>query len=53
MRQYEHLHRRLLKVLRADDGDNVRIYQLCWACVRTIEIIGVGEIEQMPDVYVV
>ncbi len=31
--QFEKLRRRLLKLLRPDEGDNVRIYQLCANCV--------------------
>jgi CRISPR-associated protein Cas2 len=51
--QYTQLRRRLAKLLRADDGDNVRIYQLCAGCVRTIEIIGTGKIEHTPAMYIV
>lgn len=51
--QFTQLRRRLDKLLKPDEGDNVRIYQLCASCVRTVEIIGEGKLEETPDVFIV
>ncbi|WP_029214729.1 CRISPR-associated endonuclease Cas2 [Kallotenue papyrolyticum] len=50
--QYRRLRRRLQQLLRPDEGDNVRIYRLCASCVSVIEIIGDGEVESTPDLYI-
>lgn len=49
--QYRRLRQRLGRLLRPDEGDNVRIYRLCASCVAAIEIIGDGEVESTPDLY--
>jgi len=51
--QYMQLRRRLDKILQSEEEDNVRIYRLCGACIATVEIIGTGDIERTPDVYIV
>jgi CRISPR-associated protein Cas2 len=51
--QYARLRRRLGRLLVPEDGDSVRIYQLCAACVERVEIIGAGTIERTPDVWII
>ncbi len=52
--QYGKVQHKINKALRPDDGDNVRIYRLCAACIKTIEIIGSGPaVETSPDIYVI
>ena len=51
--QYAQLAQRLNRILRPAEGDNVRIYQLCAGCVKTVTLVGTGELETTPDVYIV
>ncbi len=51
--QFTQLRRRLGKLLKPDEGDNVRIYRLCAACVGEVEIIGTGSLESTPIVFIV
>jgi CRISPR-associated protein Cas2 len=52
--QYAILQQRLNAVLHPDDGDNVRTYRLCAACITTITSIGSGPaVETSPDIYVI
>lgn len=51
--QYTHLEHRLKNMLRPIEGDTVRIYRLCAGCIKMITLVGTGEIETTPDVYIV
>ncbi len=51
--QFAKLHLRIHKLMVPDAGDSVRIYRLCADCVTRVEIIGSGEIESTPDVFIV
>lgn len=51
--QYGILKRKMCKLIVPDEGDSLRIYRLCAACVRTIELVGQGPpVETSVDVYV-
>ncbi|EFO79694.1 CRISPR-associated Cas2 family protein [Oscillochloris trichoides DG-6] len=53
-KQINQLNRRLKRLLRPDEGDNLRIYQLCSQCRSSISIIGNGPpVEQASDVYII
>lgn len=53
-KQINQLNRRLKRLLRPDEGDNLRIYQLCSQCRSSISIIGNGPaVEEARDVYII
>lgn len=43
---------RLLKAIEPEE-DSVRIYFLCRACKNKIKILGIGEVKEIPRVYIV
>lgn len=48
------LQRRIDRLLRPDEGDNLRIYRLCAQCRTAINIIGNGPpVEQAQDIYII
>ncbi len=53
-RHYQALWRKLARTIQPDEGDSLRIYRLCAACVGTIAVIGAGPpVETSPHVYIV
>ena len=42
-----------IRDLLEESKDQVRIYQLCGACEKTVQILGEGEITKDPEVYIV
>lgn len=51
--EYRQLRRKLNRRIKADAGDELRIYQLCRSCVAKTEIIGAGPpVERSADVYI-
>ncbi|KAB8146093.1 CRISPR-associated endonuclease Cas2 [Chloroflexia bacterium SDU3-3] len=53
-REYGLLAKKLKKVVREKEGDNLRIYRLCATCAQQTAIIGSGPaVEQRQDVYIV
>lgn len=51
-KHYERLRRRLARIIRAEE-DRVRFYTLCAGCRERIEVVGAGEVEKTPLLYVV
>ncbi len=52
-KQYAELRRKLHKILKPAEADNLRTYKLCASCVPNIEIVGAGPaIETSVDVYI-
>lgn len=35
------------------DEDSIRIYGLCQACSKNVKVLGIGDISQDPEVYIV
>lgn len=53
-REYKALDRRMKRVLKLDDGDNVRIYRLCGNCAGGVAVLGGGPpVEKSPDIYII
>lgn len=53
-REYAVLERKLRRILKPDEGDNLRTYRLCSTCVTQTEIRGDGPpVEQRQDVYII
>lgn len=52
VKQYARLRRRLARLVKPEE-DLVRFYTLCAGCQARIEIMGTGEVEQTPLLYVV
>ncbi|WP_298814742.1 CRISPR-associated endonuclease Cas2 [Chloroflexus sp.] len=51
---YRQLRQRLNRLVKIEDGDRLRIYQLCRNCREQIEIIGDGPPpEQSRDCYII
>ncbi|MCS6888743.1 CRISPR-associated endonuclease Cas2 [Chloroflexus sp.] len=51
---YRQLRQKLSRLIRVEEGDSLRIYQLCGACRHNIEIIGSGPpLEESRDVYII
>ncbi len=48
----ERLSKRLAELID-NSTDSVRIYRLCEACRRRVQIIGTGKVTEDPDVFVV
>lgn len=36
-----------------EDEDSIRIYGLCQSCSKNVKVLGIGEISQDPEVYIV
>ena len=54
LNQYEALWRKLVRTLQPDEGDSLRVYRLCAACVPNVVIVGAGPpVERSPVVYIV
>ncbi len=51
-KHYERMCARLKKEIDEKE-DSVRFYQLCQACLKTVKIIGQGQIEPEPQVVIV
>lgn len=50
---YRQLRAKLGRRIRPGEGDRLRIYRLCSACIAQVEIIGEGPpVERSPDVYI-
>lgn len=50
--QIEILSKKILKVIRTDLGDSVRMYKLCNGCYEKIEVIGDIPVSKLEDVYI-
>lgn len=51
---YRQLRQKLNRLIRVEEGDRLRIYQLCGACRPNIEIIGSGPpLDESRDVYII
>ena len=35
------------------EGDSIRVYRLCQACLKKVAILGKGELRKKPDLFVV
>ncbi|HEX6898589.1 MAG TPA: CRISPR-associated endonuclease Cas2 [Thermoanaerobaculia bacterium] len=51
-KQIARLRARVSKLIEPQE-DNVRIYRLCGECAARIEIVGVGQVTEDPQVFVV
>jgi CRISPR-associated protein Cas2 len=52
--QYQVLWRKLVRTIQPDEGDSLRFYRLCAACVTNVTIVGTGPpVETSPLVYIV
>jgi len=53
-REYQALERKMKRMLKLEEGDNVRIYRLCGACAGNVTVLGNGPpVEKSVDVYIV
>lgn len=53
VQQYAELRRKLHKILRSAEGDDLRTYRLCATCAPKTEIVGTGPaLETSVDVYI-
>jgi CRISPR-associated protein Cas2 len=53
-REYQALERKMKRMLKLEEGDNVRIYRLCGACVGNVIVLGNGPpVEKSVDVYII
>lgn len=51
---YRQLRQKLNRLIRVEEGDRLRVYQLCGACRPNIEIIGHGPpLDESRDVYII
>jgi len=52
--QYAALQRKLRRWLKPGEGDSLRTYRLCAACVKTVVVEGPGPaVERSVDVYII
>jgi len=51
-REWKRLRGKLMKVISVKE-DRVRVYFLCETCVAKTEIVGEGEVERTPGLYLV
>ena len=53
-REYQVLERKMKRMLKLEEGDNVRIYRLCGTCAGNVIVLGDGPpVEKSVDVYIV
>ncbi|PDW02426.1 CRISPR-associated endonuclease Cas2 [Candidatus Viridilinea mediisalina] len=51
---YASLRKKMARRIQPNEGDRLRIYRLCTACISQIEVIGEGPaVEQSLDVYII
>lgn len=43
----------MLSKVKLDEDDSIRLYSLCKACVKSVEIWGSGEVTKDPEVVIV
>jgi len=52
--EYAALKRKLQRALKPAEGDSLRTYRLCAACVKTVVVEGAGPpVERSVDVYII
>jgi len=53
-REYQALERKMKRMLKLEEGDNVRIYRLCGACAGNVTVLGNGPpVEKSVDVSII
>ncbi|ABU58073.1 MULTISPECIES: CRISPR-associated endonuclease Cas2 [Roseiflexus] len=53
-REYRALIKKVERVVNLNEGDSVRIYRLCGACVANVDVRGEGPpVEKSVDIYIV
>ena len=53
-REYQALERKMKRMLKLEEGDNVRIYRLCGTCAGNVIVLGDSPpVEKSVDVYIV
>ncbi len=48
----EDLKRAIIPFLNEDE-DSLRIYNLCQSCLKSVKVLGIGEISSDPEVYII